>query len=534
MRIYPASHYTMGGLWVDYNLMSTIPGLFVLGEANFSDHGANRLGASALMQGLADGYFVLPYTIGNYLAGAKPGERRRPTHAEFEEAEARGRASGIEQLLAIKGKRTVDVVPPRARQASCGSTAAWRATRAGLETRAREDPARCARSSGRTCTCPGTGDELNQSLEKAGRVADFLELGELMCRDALDARGVVRRPLPRGVPDAGRRGAARRRAASATSRRGSDRATAQPQIRHEEPLAFENVHLAHAELQVMNLHAPRLAPDRTPTSPGQFVTLRGDGRRPAHVVPRDARRRQRGAHRDGRGPDRLRPRLPRGHLRHVRRRDQRPAARRPSRAPRPASSTCASSRTATTIVIEPWRAKAFPVIKDLVVDRSAFDRIIAARRLHLGADRRRAGRERDPRPEGERRPRDGRRRLHRLRRLRGRVPERVGVALHRREGRAPRPPAAGPARALDARRSRMVEQMDAEGFGSCTNHGECEAACPKGISVRFIAQMNADYLRARLRRGRRVPQAQRRRRRVGRRTAGIAPAAALRFEGRIP
>ena len=114
MRIYPAIHYTMGGLWVDYNLMSTIPGLFVIGEANFSDHGANRLGASALMQGLADGYFVLPYTIGDYLAQTKPGrsiptDRGRAVKREFEVKQAQ-----LSALLGINGKRTVDLVPSRA------------------------------------------------------------------------------------------------------------------------------------------------------------------------------------------------------------------------------------------------------------------------------------------------------------------------------------------------------------------------------------------------------------------------------------
>ena len=120
MRIYPAVHYTMGGLWVDYNLMSTIPGLFVLGEANFSDHGANRLGASALMQGLADGYFVLPYTIGNYLAGAKLEQvDDRPPRVQAR-PRPRSTARDRSSCSAIKGKRTVDSLPPRARQDHVG------------------------------------------------------------------------------------------------------------------------------------------------------------------------------------------------------------------------------------------------------------------------------------------------------------------------------------------------------------------------------------------------------------------------------
>ena len=119
MRIYPAVHYTMGGLWVDYNLMSTIPGLYVLGEANFSDHGANRLGASALMQGLADGYFVLPYTIGDYLASNRARARSTPTHPSCRPP-TRTSQSARRTLLGINGKRTVDVVPPRARQDHVG------------------------------------------------------------------------------------------------------------------------------------------------------------------------------------------------------------------------------------------------------------------------------------------------------------------------------------------------------------------------------------------------------------------------------
>ena len=183
MRIYPAVHYTMGGLWVDYNLMSTIPGLYVLGEANFSDHGANRLGASALMQGLADGYFVLPDTIGDYLASTKLDAGRRRRTRRSSEAEARGRER-TQAAARDQGQAHGRLVPPRARQASCGTTAAWRATTRACKT-ALERSRSCARSSGATCNVPGSGAELNQSLEKAGRVADFLELGELMCLDAL-------------------------------------------------------------------------------------------------------------------------------------------------------------------------------------------------------------------------------------------------------------------------------------------------------------------------------------------------------------
>jgi succinate dehydrogenase / fumarate reductase flavoprotein subunit len=184
MRIYPAIHYTMGGLWVDYNLMSTIPGLHVLGEANFSDHGANRLGASALMQGLADGYFIIPYTIGEYLATSNL-PRVEGTHAAFQEAEARVTAQ-VQRLLGIKGQRTVDSFHRelgRILWEYCGMARSDK----GLQTALQKIPA-LREEYWRNVNVLGTGEELNQSLEKAGRVADFLELGELMCRDALERR----------------------------------------------------------------------------------------------------------------------------------------------------------------------------------------------------------------------------------------------------------------------------------------------------------------------------------------------------------
>lgn len=181
MRIYPAVHYTMGGLWVDYNLQSTIPGLFVAGEANFSDHGANRLGASALMQGLADGYFILPYTVGNYLAQT-PQQKIDPTHEAFRgnELEVNGR---IDRLLSINGRRTVDSFHKELGHImwdDCGMAR----TDASLKNALERIPELRAEF-WENVNVPGSGEELNQSLEKAGRVADFLELGELMCIDAL-------------------------------------------------------------------------------------------------------------------------------------------------------------------------------------------------------------------------------------------------------------------------------------------------------------------------------------------------------------
>ena len=182
MRIFPAVHYTMGGLWVDYNLMSNIPGLFVLGEANFSDHGANRLGASALMQGLADGYFVLPYTIGDYLAGQKPGSRPATDRAEFKQAEA-SVTSMNNRLLANKGKQPVSHFHKRLGKIMwehCGMAR----TKEGLEKALQKIPA-LREEFHTTVKVPGSAATLNQSLEQAGRVSDFIELGELLCRDAL-------------------------------------------------------------------------------------------------------------------------------------------------------------------------------------------------------------------------------------------------------------------------------------------------------------------------------------------------------------
>jgi succinate dehydrogenase / fumarate reductase flavoprotein subunit len=181
MRIFPAVHYTMGGLWVDYNLQSTIPGLFVTGEANFSDHGANRLGASALMQGLADGYFVLPTTIGDYLAGAKltPVPDDAPEVAEAE-AEV---AARLDRLLSIDGHRTVDSFHRELGHLMwdyCGMERSDEGLRKALD-RIPE----LRREFWSDVKVPGSAATLNQSLEKAGRVADFLELGELMCLDAL-------------------------------------------------------------------------------------------------------------------------------------------------------------------------------------------------------------------------------------------------------------------------------------------------------------------------------------------------------------
>ncbi len=181
MRIYPALHYTMGGLWVDYHLMSSVPGLFVLGEANFSDHGANRLGASALMQGLADGYFVIPYTIGNYFASSKV-PRPSTSHPEFKKTEENIRAL-TNKFLSIKGKRTVTFFHRELGKLmweNCGMAR----SKQSLELALKRIP-ELRREFWEDVRVTGSGQELNQTLEHAGRVADFMEFAELLCMDAM-------------------------------------------------------------------------------------------------------------------------------------------------------------------------------------------------------------------------------------------------------------------------------------------------------------------------------------------------------------
>jgi len=184
MRIYPAVHYTMGGLWVDYNLMSNVPGLHVIGEANFADHGANRLGASALMQGLADGYFILPYTLPNYLA-SQMSKRPSTDHPEFKRAESDVRAK-IDNLLNIHGKFSLDSV-----HRELGALLWEKCGMSRNATGLREALAKIPQvrenfwSRGHGIRVPGDGEDFNQALERAGRVADFLEFAELMCTDAL-------------------------------------------------------------------------------------------------------------------------------------------------------------------------------------------------------------------------------------------------------------------------------------------------------------------------------------------------------------
>jgi succinate dehydrogenase / fumarate reductase flavoprotein subunit len=182
MKIYPAPHYSMGGLWVDYNLMSTIPGLFVAGEANFSDHGANRLGASALMQGLADGYFIIPYSIGNYLGSEKP-DKVDIDRVEFKESK-KAVEDQIKKLLSINGKQTVDEIHRKLGELLIDKVGMSRSEE-GLK-QVIKDIKALREEFWTDVKVVGKGDDLNQNLERAGRVADFLELGELMAVDALN------------------------------------------------------------------------------------------------------------------------------------------------------------------------------------------------------------------------------------------------------------------------------------------------------------------------------------------------------------
>jgi succinate dehydrogenase / fumarate reductase flavoprotein subunit len=239
MRIFPAIHYTMGGLWVDYHLMSTIPGLFVIGEANFSDHGANRLGASALMQGLADGYFILPYTIGDYLASTKL-EKADTEASEFRSVEGEVSCQ-IQRLLEIRGKRSVDSFHRELGKIlweHCGMS-----RNAGGLRRALQQIRELREEYWRNLAVPGGGEEFNQSLEKAGRVADFFELAELMCHDALHRNescgGHFREEYQTSEGEA-QRDDENYSYAAAWEFRGAG----QTPVLHKEPLTFEYVHPA--------------------------------------------------------------------------------------------------------------------------------------------------------------------------------------------------------------------------------------------------------------------------------------------------
>jgi succinate dehydrogenase / fumarate reductase flavoprotein subunit len=240
MRIFPAVHYTMGGLWVDYDLMSNVPGLFVLGEANFSDHGANRLGASALMQGLADGYFIIPYTIADYLAAQQPGARPKTDAAEFAQAEENVRGI-VRRLLQVKGREPVSHFHKRLGQIlweHCGMAR----NAAGLRKALQEIPP-LREEFWLNVNVPGDGGSLNQSLERAGRVADYLELAELMCLDALErdeSCGCHFREEHVDAEGECVRNDEQYAHVAAWEYQGEGRAP----LRNQEPLVYETVHLA--------------------------------------------------------------------------------------------------------------------------------------------------------------------------------------------------------------------------------------------------------------------------------------------------
>ena len=456
MRIYPAPHYTMGGLWVDYELMTTIPGLYCAGEANFSDHGANRLGASALMQGLADGYFVLPYTIGNYLAPLLNKPIPGTDHPEFKAAEAGG-ARALRRATSRSRAPARPTASTASSARSSGTTAAWSARQQGLEKALSEIPALYEEFQ-KDLRVTGDGADVNQTLEKAGRVDDFFELGMLMCRDALEREescgGHFRAEYQTEEGEA----QARRRALRPRRRVGVDRRPDRRRSATSKQLEFENVHLASPELQVS-------------TSTDDVERSRSrSGARTARTTPAASRptRSTRSATRrrssrcstslnerlidEGKEAIVVRPRLPRGHLRHVLADDQRPGPRPAAGHGHVPAAHAQVRTTATRSSSSRGGPRAFPIIKDLMVDRAAFDRIVEAGGFITAADRRRARRQPHPDPQAGRRRGDGRRRVHRLRRLRGRLPERRRQPVHRGQGRPPQPAAAGPGRALRAGR----------------------------------------------------------------------------------
>jgi succinate dehydrogenase / fumarate reductase flavoprotein subunit len=239
MRIYPAPHYSMGGLWVDYNCMSNVPGLFVLGEANFSVHGANRLGASALMQGLADGYFVIPYTIANYLVTVKPGAVT-DAHPEFKKSAAEVKGS-IDKLLSINGKKTVGEMHRELGKIMWNNVGMARSD-ASLKQAIKEIPA-LREEFWKNVKVTGSGEEFNQQLENAGRLADFLEFGELLAKDALHRKescGGHFRVEHQTDDGEAMRDDENFCYAAAWEFKGVNK---EPEL-HKEPLKFENVHLA--------------------------------------------------------------------------------------------------------------------------------------------------------------------------------------------------------------------------------------------------------------------------------------------------
>ena len=488
MRIYPAVHYTMGGLWVDYNLMSNVPGLYVLGEANFSDHGANRLGASALMQGLADGYFVLPATISDYLApllGTQPVPVDDPI---FRDAEA-GVHDQVRRLMSINGSQSVDHFHRQLGDIlwdNCGMAR----SRESLEKAISDIPA-FREEFWADVRVLGEHETLNQSLEKAGRVADFLEFGELLCIDALNREescgGHFRLEHQTDEGEALRDDENFSYVAAwefdgVGNAPDAAQGSARVRIRPPRP----------AELQVMDLKL-RVWRQEGPNDKGAFEAIDATDISPemSFLEMFDVVN------------DRL---VAQGREAIAFDHDCREGIcgscsmmiNGRAHGPEEGTATCQlhmrKFHDGDEITVEPWRARAFPIIRDLVVDRSAFDRIVEAGGFITA-------------PTGA--ARDANEIL---------VPkEAADLAMDAAAcigcGACVAACPNGAAQLFTAakvahlgvlpqgqperytRVVNMVETMESF-FGSCTNHGECEKACPKEISIDFIALLNRDYVKA--------------------------------------
>ena len=496
MRIFPASHYTMGGLWVDYNLMSTIPGLLVGGEANFSDHGANRLGASALMQGLADGYFILPYTVGHYLASTKL-EKVDESHPE-----ARAAVAAVEErlkrLLSMNGKRTVTSFHRELGKIMWEHCGMGR-NKAGLEAALQKIPA-LREEFWRNLNVPGSADDLNQSLEMAGRVADFLELGELMCLDALEREescGGHFREEHQTAEGEAVRDDERFCHVAAWEHAGDGKKPIQqrraPGVRGRAPADPELQMSGNGKSMTLTLHVWR---QKNASDKGRFVTYQAKSVSPdmSFLEMLDVVNEQ--LTEKGEEPIAFDHDCREGICGTCSL-----AVNGRAHGPRTRTTACQlhmrTFRDGDTLVIEPWRAKAFPVVKDLIVDRSALDGIIAAG----GFVSMQAG----SAPDGNAIP----------------VPKTdaelamdaaacIGCGAcvaacpnasamlftAAKVSQLALLPQGQPERYIRVRK--MVAAMDEAGFGNCTNHGECEAACPKGIKLDVIARMNRDFLKATL------------------------------------
>ena len=495
MRIYPASHYTMGGLWVDYELMTTIPGLYCAGEANFSDHGANRLGASALMQGLADGYFVLPYTISNYLAALLNKPIPGTDHEAFKAAEA---AAGrpVPAVPVDRWHPLARLLPPRARQDHLGLLRHGAHRARASRRRCRRSP-RCTTSSRRTCASPATATASTRRSRRPAASTTSSSSGMLMCRDALERRESCGGHFRAEYQD--EEGEAQRdddnfAHVAAWEWTGDPMA---PDSATRKQLEYEVVHFqtsgATSEQAPDQHHAQDLAPGRARRRrPVRDLHGRRDQRR--GLVPRDARPAQRAPDRRRQGSDRVRPRLPRGHLRHVLADDRRSGARSAARH--------GDVPAAHAQVPERRHDHDRAVAGERLPDHQGPDgRPVGVRPhrrgrwLHHRRDRRRARRQPDPDPQAGRR--------------RGRwTPPSASAAVRAWRPARTVPPTCSPAprsptstccrraRPSASAASRRWSRRWTSHFGSCTNHGECEAACPKSISIDVIALMNADYLKS--------------------------------------